>query len=123
MAMGGPPEYTETFQLGIINFRLANLERDTANIAQATTYYQDAITFLEQATNAANAPKEGPREAYYMLALCYDQLAMQPSANRARHRELALRYWRQTADFYERESPYRVYAEQRIEALGEEMGL
>ncbi len=123
MAMGGPPEYTETFQLGIINFRLANLERDTGNASQATTYYQDAITFLEQATTAANAPKEGPREAYYMLALCYDQLAMQPSAGRARYRELALRYWRQTADFYERESPYRIYAEQRIETLGEEMGL
>ncbi len=123
LSMGGPPEYNETFQLGIINFRLAGLERDTGNAAQAATNYQDAVTYLEQATTAANAPKEGPREAYYMLALCHDQLSAQPSANRARHRELALRYWRQTADFYDRDSPYRAYAEQRIEALSEEMGL
>ena len=123
LSMGGAPEYSETFQLGIINFRLAGLERDTGNAAQATTYYQDAVTYLEQATNAANAPKEGPREAYYMLAHSHDQLSGQPTANRARHRELALRYWRQTADFYDIGSPYRIYAEQRIEALSEEMGL
>ncbi len=120
--LGGAPEYNETFQMGIINFRLAGLERDTGNTAQATTYYQEAARWLEEATTSRNTPTEGPREAYYMLALCHDQLSSQPGSNRARHRELALRYWRQTADFYEPGSPYRIYAEQRIEALAEEMG-
>ncbi|MCD7897142.1 MAG: hypothetical protein LUG50_10800, partial [Planctomycetaceae bacterium] len=120
--LGGAPEYNETFQMGIINFRLAGLERDTGNTAQATTYYQEAARWLEEATTSRNTPTEGPREAYYMLALCHDQLSTQPGSNRARHRELALRYWRQTADFYEQGSPYRIYAEQRIEALAEEMG-
>ncbi len=123
LSLGGAPEYNETFQMGIINFRLAGLERDTGNAQQASTYYQEAVKWLEEATTARNTPADGPREAYYMLALCHDQLAGQPGANQARHRELALRYWRQTADFYDQGSPYRTYAEQRIDVLAEEMGL
>ncbi len=123
ISLGGAPEYNETFQMGIINFRLAGLERDTGNAQQASTYYQEAVKWLEEATTARNTPADGPREAYDMLALCHDQLAGQPGANQARHRELALRYWRQTADFYDQGSPYRTYAEQRIEVLAEEMGL
>lgn len=121
--MGGAPGYQETFQLGIIYFRLAGLERDTGNPELALTNYQDAVRYLEQATTASDTPKEGPREAYYMLALSHDQLAEQPGSNRARQKELALRYWRQTADFYDAGSAYRTYAEQRIEAIGREMGM
>jgi hypothetical protein len=105
LQMGGAPEYTETFQLGIINFRLAGLERDTGNAAQSGQYYQEAARYLEEATTAGDAPVGGPREAYYMLALSHEQVAELPGSNRARSMELALRYWRQTADFYEPDSP------------------
>ena len=123
MNAGGAPEYRELFQLGIINFRLAGLERDTGNASQAITHYQSSIQYLEQATTASNTPKEGPREAYYMLALSHDQVSALPGPERGRHKELALRYWRQTADFYEPDSTYHIYATQRIDALNEEMGL
>lgn len=125
MRMGGPPQYTETFQIGIINFRLAGLERDTSNAAQAREYYREAARYLEEATTAADAPSGGPREAYYMLALSHEQLAALAEAGdeRARHLELALRYWRQTADFYAADTPYGAYARQRIDALSKDMGL
>ncbi len=123
LGMGGAPEYTETFQLGIINFRLAGLERDTGNAAQAGRYYQEAARYLDQATTAGDAPVGGPREAYYMLALSHEQVAELPGADRARSLELALRYWRQTADFYEPDSPYGVYARQRIDAISRDMGI
>ncbi len=123
LQMGGAPEYTETFQLGIINFRLAGLERDTGSMAQAGQYYQEAARYLEEATTAGDAPAGGPREAYYMLALSHEQVAALPGGDRARSMELALRYWRQTADFYEPESQYGAYARQRIEAISRDMGL
>lgn len=125
MRMSGPPQYTETFQIGIINFRLAGLERDTNNEAQARQNYQEAARYLEEATTAADAPAGGPREAYYMLALSHEQLATLTTATdeRARHLELALRYWRQTADWYTAETPYGGYARNRITALTSEMGL
>ncbi|MCD8350142.1 MAG: hypothetical protein LUC93_05975 [Planctomycetaceae bacterium] len=120
--LGGAPEYNELFQMGIINFRLAGLERDTGNPTAAVQHYTEAARYLVQATQASSTPKEGPREAYYMLALSHDQLANQPGGDSARNRELALRYWRQTADFYEPGTPYRLYAEQRIDAITGEMG-
>ena len=123
LGMGGAPGYNELFQMGIINFRLAGMERDAGNTAQATTHYEEAAKFLMEATNTSDAPKKvGPREAYYMLALCYDELSNQAGPDRSRHKELALRYWRQTAEFYEPGTPYRTYGEQRIEALMQEMG-
>jgi hypothetical protein len=122
MQLDGAPSYRETFHLGIINFRLGGLERETGNIAQAATYYQDAARYLEEATTAKAVPAEGPREAYYMLAYCHDQLADAPGGNRARNKELALRYWRQTAEFYPAGTPYRDYAEQRLAALSAELG-
>jgi hypothetical protein len=122
-AMGmGAPGYKETFHLGIINFRLAGLEKSGGNLAQATAYYQQAARYLDEATTVADSPPGGPREAYYMLAYCYDLMAEQPGPGRARNKELALRYWRQTADFYTADSAYRNYAIQRIEALSAEMG-
>lgn len=120
--MSGAPTYNECFQLGVINFRLAGLERDSGNAAQAVTYYQEAVKFLQEATEASGAPSGGPREAYYMLALSHDELSKQPGADQTRNKEIAFRYWRQTADFYEAGSPYRTYAEQRLEALGNELG-
>ncbi len=124
--LGGAPSYREAFRLGIVNFRLGGLERDSGNQQQATLHYETAARFLEEATVATEVPPEGPREAYYMLAYCHDQLALQPGRDRARHRELALRYWRQTANFYSSNTPqdsaYRDYAEQRIAELSAEMG-
>ena len=122
-AMGlGVPSYTETFHLGIINFRLAGSEKDTGNMAQASQFYQEAARYLEEATTARDTPLGGPREAYYMLAHCFDLMAEQPGSNRARYKELALRYWRQTADFYSADTVYRSFAEQRIDALSAELG-
>ncbi len=122
MNLDGAPSYRETFHLGIINFRLGGLERESNNAAQAAIHYTEAARYLEEATTARAVPAEGPREAYYMLAYCHDQLAEQPSGNRARHKELALRYWRQTAEFYPPGTPYRDYAEQRLAALSAELG-
>jgi tetratricopeptide (TPR) repeat protein len=118
----GTPAYAETFHLGIINFRLAGLERDGGNPTQAANHYQQAARFLDEATTAGDTPPGGPREAYYMLAYCYDLMAGEPGPGRARNKELALRYWRQTADFYAAGTAYRDYALQRIEALSAEMG-
>ncbi len=122
MRLDGAPSYRETFHLGIINFRLGGLERESGNSAQAATYYTEAAKYLEEATTAKAVPSEGPREAYYMLAYCHDQLAEQPGPNRARHKELALRYWRQTAEFYPPGTAYRDYAGQRLDALSKELG-
>ncbi len=118
----GAPAYNETFHIGIINFRLAGLEKDSGNAAQAAQYYQEAAKALEEATTARDTPPGGPREAYYMLAYCYDLMAEPAGPNRARYKELALRYWRQTADFYSAGTAYRTFAEQRIETLSAEMG-
>lgn len=120
--MSGAPTYNECFQLGVINFRLAGLERDSGNASQAVTYYQEAVKYLQEATEAQGAPSGGPREAYYMLALSHDELSKQPGADQTRNKEIAFRYWRQTADFYEAGSPYRTYAEQRVTALSNELG-
>lgn len=122
IGLDGLPSYRETFHLGIINFRLGGLERDVGNQAQAATYYTAAARFLEEATTAKAVPSDGPREAYYMLAYCHDQLAEHAGPNRARHKELALRYWRQTADFYPSGTAYRSYAEQRVSALAQQLG-
>ena len=123
MNMDGTPSYIETFHLGIVNFRLGGLERDTGNMGQAVNYYQEAVKFLEIATTAKDTPSGGPREAYYMLANCYDLLAENSdSSNRARYKELALRYWQQTSSFYPPGSPYRQYSDQRIEVLSQELG-
>ena len=118
----GTPAYGETFHIGIINFRLAGLEKDGGNMAQAAAYYQEAARYLEEAATSGDTPPGGPREAYYMLAYCYDLMGDQPGPNRTRNKELALRYWRQTAEFYAPGTPYREYAIQRIEALSAEMG-
>lgn len=123
MTLDGPPSYSETFHLGMINYRLGNAERDTGNNAQATIYYQEAVKYLEQATTAKDVPTDGPREAYYMLAHCYDILSRQPGVDRTRTMEQALRYWRQTVEFYSPGTPYRTFGEQRIETLSREMGL
>ena len=122
MRLGGAPTYIETFHLGIINFRLGGLEKDSGNMAQAATYYLEAVKYLEEATTAAEVPAGGPREAYYMMAYSYDILADQAGPNRTRYKELALRYWRQTGTFYAAGTPYRDYAEQRIESLSQELG-
>ncbi|MCC8190948.1 MAG: hypothetical protein LIP77_10015, partial [Planctomycetes bacterium] len=121
--LGGSPTYSETFHQGMINYRLGNMERETANMAQATTFYQEAARFLEEATTSRDVPSDGPREAYYMLAHCFDLISRQPDVDSNRYRELALRYWRATVEFYAPGSPYRDFAEQRIEALTGEMGL
>lgn len=118
----GAPAYSETFHLGIINFRLAGLEKAAGNTAQAANFYQEAARYLEEATTARDTPTGGPREAYYMLAYCYDLMSDQAGPNRARNKELALRYWRQTANFYSPGTAYRDFAEQRIEALSAELG-
>ncbi|MCC8180044.1 MAG: hypothetical protein LIP23_03920, partial [Planctomycetes bacterium] len=120
--LGGPPSYREAFRLGIVNFRLGGIERESGNAQQATMYYEAAARYLEEATNGTEVPPEGPREAYYMLGYCHDQLAQQPGRDRARHMELAYRYWRQTAGFYPAGSAYRDYAEQRVSALAIELG-
>ena len=123
MQLGGSPTYRETFHMGIISFRLGGLERDTGNMQVAAQYYEAAARYLEEATIASLVPAEGPREAYYMLAFCHDQLSEQPGRDRARHKEMALRYWRRTAEFYLSGTAYRDYAEQRIMALQQELGL
>ncbi len=123
MQLGGSPSYRETFHMGIINFRLGGLEKDTGNSQQAARYYENAARYLEEATISTQVPAEGPREAYYMLAYCHDQLAEQPGRDRSRQKEMALRYWRRTAEFYAPGSSYRDYAEQRIIALQHELGL
>lgn len=122
MRLSSRPTYSETFHLGIIYFRLAALERDSGNASQAQQHYLDAIRYLEEATTTMDTPAGGPREAYYMLANCYDNLAEQPGQNRTRYKELALRYWRQTADFYSAGTAYRDYAETRIDVLSQELG-
>lgn len=122
LQLDGAPSYRETFHLGIINFRMGGLERESGNTAQAATFYQEAARYLEMATTARGVPAEGPREAYYMLAYSYDQLSEVPGASRSRNKELALRYWRQTAEFYPPATAYRTYAEQRMSALMDELG-
>jgi hypothetical protein len=57
-----------------------------------------------------------------MLAYCHDLMSEQAGPDRARNKELALRYWRQTAEFYANGTAYRDYAIQRIEALSAELG-
>jgi hypothetical protein len=123
MRLGGAPSYREAFHIGIINFRLGGLEKDAGNAAQSANYYETAARFLEEATTAVKVPAEGPREAYYMLAYSHDQLAEHPGGDSARQRELALRYWRRTADFYAPGSAYRDFAERRIAQLQQELGL
>jgi tetratricopeptide (TPR) repeat protein len=123
MQIGGSPTYREAFHMGIINFRLGGLEKDTGNSQQSIRYYEEASRYLEEATTAALVPAEGPREAYYMLAYCLDQLSEPPGRNRARQREMTLRYWQRTAELYSPGSAYREYAEQRMAALRQELGL
>lgn len=121
--LGGPPLYREEFHLGIINFRLGGMAKDAGNMTESIQYYDEAARHLEAATTAAKLPPEGPREAFYMLAYCHDQLAEQPGRDRVRQLEMALRYWRQTSRYYEPGTTYRDYSDRRIDQIMRELGL
>ena len=123
MRLDGSPTYSETFHLGMIFYRLGNLERETNNMSQAVVQYQSAVRYLEEATTSRDVPTEGPREAYYMLAHCFDLISALPGDNLARNKELALRYWTRTLEMYPQGTPYHNFARQRIDALAQEMGL